>query len=44
MPVVAISDEASEVKREQRSDRFRAVLKRHGIAEHAFIEQQAGRA
>ncbi len=34
MPVVAINDEASEVKREQRSDRFRAVLKRHGIAEH----------
>jgi len=34
MPVVAINDEASEVKREQRSERFRAVLKRHGIAEH----------
>jgi len=34
MPVVAINDEASEIKREQRSERFRAVLKRHGIAEH----------
>ena len=34
MPVVAMNDEASEIKREQRSERFRAVLKRHGIAEH----------
>jgi len=34
MPVVAMKDEASEIKREQRSERFRAVLKRHGIAEH----------
>lgn len=34
MPVVATDDEASEIKREQRSERFRAVLKRHGIAEH----------
>ena len=34
MPVVAINDDASEVKREQRSERFKAVLKRHGIAEH----------
>jgi len=34
MPVVAIDDESSEIKREQRSERFKAVLKRHGIAEH----------
>jgi len=34
MPVVAINDETSEVKREQRSERFKAVLRRHGIAEH----------
>ena len=34
MPVVALDDESSEIKREQRSERFRAVLKRHGIAEH----------
>jgi len=34
MPVVAIDDESSEIKREQRSQRFKAVLKRHGIAEH----------
>jgi transcriptional regulator with XRE-family HTH domain len=34
MPVVAISDETSEAKREQRSERFKAVLRRHGIAEH----------
>lgn len=34
MPVVAIDDETSEIKREQRSERFKAVLRRHGIAEH----------
>jgi transcriptional regulator with XRE-family HTH domain len=34
MPVVAINDETSEAKREQRSERFKAVLRRHGIAEH----------
>lgn len=34
MPVVAMNDEDSAVKREQRSNRFRAVLRRHGIAEH----------
>lgn len=34
MPVVSMNDEASEVKRKQRSERFKAVLKRHGIAEH----------
>ena len=34
MPVVAVSNADSEGKRTQRSARFRAVLKRHGIAEH----------
>lgn len=34
MPVVAIDDETSQIKREQRSERFKAVLRRHGIAEH----------
>lgn len=34
MPVVAMEDEPSNMKREQRSERFRAVLRRHGIAEH----------
>lgn len=45
MPVVAMSDDASEVKREQRSERFKAVLKRHGIAEHGAqtaIAKQVG--
>lgn len=34
MSVVPIKEETSEVKRSQRSDRFKAILRRHGIAEH----------
>lgn len=34
MPVVTDESEASEIKREQRSERFKAVLKKNGIAEH----------
>lgn len=34
MPVVALDDESSEIKRNQRSQRFKSVLKRHGIPEH----------
>mgnify|MGYP001435608145 CR=1 FL=1 len=34
MAIVVMNDDASEIKREQKSQRFRAVLKRHGIAEH----------
>ena len=46
MPVVAMNDETSEIKREQRSERFKAVLKRHGIAEHGAqtaIAKEVGR-
>ena len=34
MAVITMNDETSEVKRAQRSERFKAILRRHGIAEH----------